>query len=451
MIVGSGLMVPCLVSTLQSLNFDISVLGNVQSELDSLSHTFNIPTFPADVTSPNLLLPMIENKSVVISMVPPRFHHYVLQACIEAKVNLVTPSYVSQDMLALESAAKEAGIVVINENGLDPGIDHMSVVVKLQKIREMNGRLIEFQSSCGAFPAPEDCSNKLCYKLAWAPYGALLAAIRPARYLQDNEMIEIEGKDLMNSAKPYDLEFPIPLVHYPNGDSSIYPEKYGITDTSTVIRSTLRPRNYPIICSALATLGIYNEAPQTFPSELTWKALTSELAGETISELTEIPENIEADLAKRLAGKFSYQNTPDISLILSAFVELGLFSDTNVNGKSIFDAYVNLVSKSLEYKSGERDCVIMEHKFLVGFNDKSVRYRSRIIEYGVPNGGTSAVSRLVSVPTALAADWICKNKHAPGFMYPVELNYCQDILNTLEHSFNVRFEEEEETVEVSSN
>ena len=88
----------------------------------------------------------------------------------------------------------------------------------------------------------------------------------------------------------------------------------------------------------------------------------------------------------------------------------------------------------------------MEHKFLVEFNDKRVRYRSKLIEYGVPNGGTSAISRLVSVPTALATDWVVKNKHDSGFMYPMEIQFCNDILKRLETEYNVVFEETEEEI-----
>ena len=88
----------------------------------------------------------------------------------------------------------------------------------------------------------------------------------------------------------------------------------------------------------------------------------------------------------------------------------------------------------------------MEHKYLVDYEDRSVGYRSRIIEYGVPNGGVSAISRLVSVPAALAADWLCNNPHSPGFMYPMESQFCSDVFDKLEKEYNLKFEEFEEII-----
>lgn len=442
-VVGSGLMVPSLLSTLIPLGYQVKVAGNVESELAALKSSFNISTVPVDVTDQSSLTSIIQGSKVVITMVPPRFHHYVLQACITCKINLVTPSYVSNEMLSLESAAKEAGIVVLNENGLDPGIDHMSVVVKLEEIRKLGARVLEFQSSCGAFPAPEACTNKLCYKLAWAPYGALLAVTRPAKYLKAGEVLEIPGVDLMKHAENYNLQFPLPLMHYPNGDSLNYPAKYGLEEAGTVVRSTLRYQNTPLISKALCALGIYNEAPRGF-NNLAWSELISSLSGDELSEVG-LPAGYDSDLFKKVAKKIS--DNENIPMIFEAFNELGLFSDKIVQGKSIFDAFVNLVHTSLEYLPGERDCVVMEHKFLVQFESGEKKLiRSRLVEYGVPNGGTSAISRLVSIPTALAADWICNNFHEPGFMYPMEEKFSKDVLRRLENEFSVKFVEDVESV-----
>lgn len=436
-------MVPSLLSTLIPMGYQIKVCGNVESELKLLQSSFPITTESVDVTNLSSLTTSIQGAIVVITMVPPRFHHYVLKACISCKINLVTPSYASQDMLSLEQAAQEAGIVVLNENGLDPGIDHMSVVAKLDSIRRLGGKVIEFQSSCGAFPAPEACTNKLCYKLAWAPYGALLAAIRPARYLKDGQTVQIAGLDLMSQASDYDLDFPLKVMHYPNGDSTVYPTMYGIQEAKTVMRSTLRYSNTPIICKALCALGIYSEASEDFPAELKWVELTERLSGELIDEslqLASFPDLVHKKVAKRV-------NDPNnVQLVLEALHELGLFSDKPVAGRSVFDAYVNLVQDGLAYKPGERDCVVMEHRFLVQLEGSLVLYKSRLVDYGVPNGGTSAVSRLVSVPTALAADWICTHSHKAGFMFPMEEQFARDVLSRLEQEFNVKFVEEEEVI-----
>lgn len=441
MIVGSGLMVPCLVSTLKSLGYAISIAGNIESELNSLSSTYGVQTYIADATSPGSLSALLDGISVVVSMVPAKFHHFVLKACIERKINLVTPSYVSAEMYELEQQTIDAGIVVINEVGLDPGIDHMSVMHKILQIRALGGKILDFQSSCGAFPAPLACTNLLNYKLAWAPYGALFAAVRPAKFLSDGNMVEIPPFELMNSALPYDLPSSIPLVYYPNGDSSKYTEKYEIQEAKTVVRCSLRYENYTFICAGLVKLGIYDESPREFAGTTTWKALTSQLVGAEVECVLSDEEVIE-----KVTQKLKGLPESSMSLVISALKELGLLSETIVKGRSIFDAYVNLVQKSLEYSPGEEDCVIMEHKYLVQYNDKQVRYRSLLVEHGVPNGGVSAISRLVSIPAALAMDWICNNSHSSGFMFPMEEKFCSDILQRLECDYNVKFQESEEIV-----
>ena len=264
MIVGSGLMVPCLISTLINLGYKVSVSGNVESELVQLSTTFQIPTHKVDVTNSQELTSILMGYSIVVSMVPAIFHHHVLKACIFHRINIVTPSYVSENMQAYEQEAIDAGIVVLNEIGLDPGIDHMSVIQKLKQIRALGGKVREFYSSCGAFPAPEACTNLFSYKLAWAPYGALLAAVRPSKFFMDGELVDLNGEQLMDFAKPYDLVFDIPLSYYPNGDSCKYREKYNLEEAKTIMRCSLRYENYPIICKGLSILGIYNENPQEF-------------------------------------------------------------------------------------------------------------------------------------------------------------------------------------------
>ena len=447
MVVGSGLMVPCLISTLQSLGYTVLLCGNIESEVSSLASSFGVQTFIIDATIPSNLIPLLTGISVVVSMVPAKFHHFVLKACIHCKVHLVTPSYVSPEMSELEQEAIAAGIVVVNEVGLDPGIDHMSVVHKLQEIRSLGGKIKEFQSSCGAFPAPEACTNIFGYKLAWAPYGALLAAVRPAKILHNGEIVEIPGRELMNHAKSYDLASEIPLSYYPNGDSTPYPLKYGIPEATHVMRCSLRYQNYPIVCRGLNAIGIYDETPRNFGETTTWVQLLSEIVETSPERPVEgVSVAIDPSLLRKIAGKLEGFSEDLVVKIIEAISELGLLSETQVRGRSVFDAFVNLVQRALEYQPGERDCVIMEHKYLVEYSDRQVRYRSLLVEYGVPNGGTSAISRLVSVPTALATDWVCRNPHQPGFMLPMEPQFCRDVLSKLEHDYRVKFQESEEVV-----
>lgn len=330
LILGSGLMVPCLIQNLLSYGFRISVAGNIQDELIKISNKFQVTTYTADVTQTSEVSALLDNIDIVVSMVPAKFHHFVVKACIEKHKNVVTASYVSPEVKALEQEIKDAGIVVLNEMGLDPGIDHMSVMRKIREIEHAGGQILSFQSSCGGLPAPNASNNILQYKISWAPYGALMAVLRPAKYLENGQVYEIEPRNLMTSAQLYDLNYDLPLYYYPNGDSTNYINKYGLHHAHTVKRCTIRYKNYPIICKGLIILGIYNEDPWTFGENFTWRELISHLAGETRGDdnlIGKVAEELQ-EICVKIVGKLSSLPAEEINLILDALIELGMLENT---------------------------------------------------------------------------------------------------------------------------
>lgn len=446
LILGSGLMVPCLIQNLLTHNFHISVAGTIPEELDRISQKFLVSTYNVDVTQTDQVASLLDPFDIVISMVPAKFHHFVVKACILKHKNLVTASYVSPDVKALDQDIKDAGIVVLNEMGLDPGIDHMSVMRKIREIEHAGGKIVSFQSSCGGLPAANACNNILQYKISWAPYGALMAVLRPAKYLENNVLHETLPQNLMSSAQDYDLAYDLPLYYYPNGDSSNYIDKYGLKDAHTIKRCTLRYRNYPIICKGFIAIGIYNENSFDFSGDLTWRDLIRQLSGDLSGDIEGfegIQEEIR-EIAVKVAGKLSHLQSFEVKLVIQALIELGMLDETPIkNANSIFDAFVHLIQEKCKYADGEQDVIVMEHKYLVEYPDKKVLYRSKLIEYGIVSE-LSCMSRLVSLPVALGAHWLVTHAHSPGLMYPMEEGFSEEILSRLETEYNVKFEESEE-------
>ncbi|CAG9311574.1 unnamed protein product [Blepharisma stoltei] len=448
LVFGSGLMVPCLVQNLLSRNFTVSVGGNIQEELARIAQKFQIPTLTVDVTNIEQVASLLDEVDMVISMVPAKFHHFVVKACIQKRKNMVTASYVSPEVKALEQEIIDAGIVVLNEMGLDPGIDHMSVMRKVREIQHAGGQIVFFQSSCGGLPAPEACNNILQYKISWAPYGALMAVLRPAKYLENNQVIEIQPQNLMSTAQPLDLEYDLPLVYYPNGNSINYVDLYGLHNAHTVKRCTIRYRNYPTICKGFVVLGIYNDDSFDFGENLTWRDLISHLAGDVNGDenlLGQIPDEMKP-VAVKVAGKLNSFAADEVKLIIEALVKLDMLSTAPIrNAKSIFDAFVQLMQEKCKYEPGEEDLVIMEHRYIAQYSDRKVLYKSKLIERGVVSE-LSCMSRLVSLPASLGAFWLATHQHAPGLMYPMEEGFSEEILSSLERDFNVKFEETEEII-----
>ena len=201
----------------------------------------------------------IAQADLVISMLPAFMHVDVAKAAIEAGVNVITPSYVSPEMKALDGAARDAGVLVLNELGLDPGIDHMSAMQVIDEIRSEGGRMLGFQSYCGGLVAPDSDDNPWHYKLSWNPRNVVLAGqggtatfldqgrvrvVPPHRTFQTLTSIEVDGR-------PYD--------GYPNRDSLGYRELYGLSEVETLVRGTLRSAGFCQSWDVLVQLGMVRD------------------------------------------------------------------------------------------------------------------------------------------------------------------------------------------------
>src|ERR1700761_7103281 len=177
---------------------------------------------------------------LAISLIPYTFHATVIKSAIRSKKNVVTTSYVSPAMLELEEEAKKAGITVMNEIGLDPGIDHLYAIKTIDEVHKAGGKITSFLSYCGGLPAAEDSDNPLGYKFSWSSRGVLLALRNAGKWWQDGKGGGGAGKDLMGTAKPYFIYPGYAFVAYPNRDSTTYKERYSIPEAQTVVRGTLR-------------------------------------------------------------------------------------------------------------------------------------------------------------------------------------------------------------------
>lgn len=183
---------------------------------------------------------LVKDSDVVISLLPATMHIPIAQAAIANKRHLVTASYVSKDMRDLHDEAMKAGVVLMNEVGLDPGIDHMLIMKAVDSIHSRGGFVEELVSLCGGLPDPVAADNPLRYKFSWSPRGVLNASGNSARHLLNGVIENIAGKDLLKSAKPSSRFPTMRLEAYPNRDSLEYREFYNIPQVKTLCRGTLR-------------------------------------------------------------------------------------------------------------------------------------------------------------------------------------------------------------------
>ncbi|KAI6180621.1 Alanine dehydrogenase PNT and Saccharopine dehydrogenase domain containing protein [Aphelenchoides besseyi] len=318
----------------------------------------NINSLVLDVLKePDVIDDLVQKHDLVISLLPFTFHPSIAKLCIKHRTNMVTSSYISPELQALNEEAQAAKITIMNEAGLDPGIDHMLAMECIDRVHEMGGKISSFVSFCGGLPAPEVSSNALRYKFSWSPKGMLLALMNPARYLQNGEVIEVAGDGaVLDDLHPIDFMPGFNLIGYANRDSTKYAEIYGIEkECQTLIRGTLRYKGFVEAIKGLKSAGLLSSEKRDFLSpmngpDLTWKQLMARLHAHD----TDIPTGE----LRRLIGARLETNSKG----LRALDELGLFSDCIPDRRlTPLDTLVPHLAKALAYAPGERDLVVLNH------------------------------------------------------------------------------------------
>jgi len=381
-----------------------------------------------DVDDEAALEALIAKHDLSISLLPYVHHPLVARLCVKHKKQMVTTSYVKDAMRALDGAARDAGVILLNEIGVDPGIDHMSAMQVIHRIRDEGGTLVSFTSNTGGLPAPEANTNPMGYKFSWAPRGVVLAGKNPARFLKDGEIVDVPGPQLFAHHGPCAIAGFGELEVYPNRDSLPYIESYGIPSVESMFRGTLR---YPGWCNtlkAIVDLGILDETERTNLVGLTFGQWTGRLLGMT-GKATAL------DLARRLGRSADAKPVTDL-------VWLGLVSDDPLpkEATTYLDVLAQRMLSKMQYVPGERDMLVMQHEFVVRYADRTEKILSTMVDYGIPNGDTS-MSRLVGLPAAIAARMILQGEiDLPGVQVPMVPAIYEPVLEELA-TLGVRFTE----------
>ncbi len=366
---------------------------------------------------------MIQDHDVVISMLPHGFHTQVARIALEHRKPLVTTSYVSPEMKALDQEARQRGVLLLNEIGLDPGIDHMSAMRTIDRYRARGARILSFESHCGALPAPEANDNPWGYKFAWSPKGVLQASTRAARFLRQGRVYEVRGVEIFDHVETHTLEEVGTVEVYPNRDSLQYRDLYDIPEVHTLFRGTVRWPGWAESMAALAHLGYLTEAETVDPRGLTYAGFLRRKLGIGPSE----------DLRRALARRLG---VPEDAPVLERFAWLGLLDEVPVprDARTPLDLLLHLMLQKLQYREGERDMVILQDIVEAEFPDgRRERHTSVLLDFGVV-GKETAVARTVSLPAAIAARLLLEGRiHLTGVWIPTHPEIYEPVLQELQN------------------
>jgi saccharopine dehydrogenase-like NADP-dependent oxidoreductase len=420
LILGAGLVVKPIVEYLLENGFRLMIASPMKERADEMIKGNPLgSSLDWSMDDPATLEKLVAEYDITVSLLPYKYHADVATACLRHGKSLVTTSYVQKEMQALDKAAKNAGVIFLNEIGLDPGIDHMSAMRIIDHIHNKGGEVEEFYSLCGALPAPEAADNPMKYKFSWSPKGVILASRNSALYLKKGKKVFIEPADLFKDRFTYNFPGIGDLDVYPNRDSISYIDIYGIPETKTMYRGTFRYKGWCEVLDAMKSLNMLDDTVKDYQG----KSYAEFLAERGGTEVNDLKKNI----ALRLGIA---EGSPPIE----SLDYLGFFSDEKLQyyETTPFEITSDRMIKKMLLSDDERDMVILQHIFLACYPDKKREViKSSMLDFGSPSTNTS-IARTVALPAAIAVKMILEKKiDLKGVYRPVVPQIYNPVLNEL--------------------
>lgn len=433
LMLGAGFVTRPTLDILSEAGIPVTVACRTLESAKSLSAGVkNATPISLDVTNDQALDAEVAKHDLVISLIPYTFHATVIKSAIRQKKHVVTTSYVSPAMMELDQQCKDAGITVMNEIGLDPGLDHLYAVKTIDEVHKEGGKILSFLSYCGGLPAPEASDNPLGYKFSWSPRGVLLALRNAAKYWKDGKVVEVAGPELMATAKPYFIYPGYAFVAYPNRDSTPYKERYNIPEAETIIRGTLRYQGFPEFIKTLVDIGFLEDSERDILKQaVSWKEATQAILGVSTSS--------QADLEASLLSKASFASAEEKQRILGGLRWIGIFSDEKIIPRgNPLDTLCATLEKKMQFEENERDLVMLQHRFEIENKDGSRETRtSTLCEYGEPKG-YSAMAKTVGVPCAVAVQQVLNGTLSEkGVLAPMTPQINDPLMKELKEKYGI--------------
>lgn len=394
----------------------------------------NANAIPLDVFDKNSRSEAIESADIVVSMLPARFHIEVAKDCIAFGKHMVTASYVSEQMQALNTAAKNKGLVFMNEIGVDPGIDHMSAMQVIDRIRDKGGKMVLFESFTGGLVAPESDNNLWNYKFTWNPRNVVTAGQGgAAKFLQEGTYKYIPYNRLFRRTEFLEIEGFGRFEAYANRDSLKYQDDYKLNDIRTLYRGTMRRVGFSRAWNMFVNLGMTDDEYTIDDSEnMSYRDFVNSFLPYSPTDSVEL--------------KFRHALKIDQDDIMwDKLEELDIFNSTKmVELKKATPAQIlqKILMDSWTLSEDDRDMIVMYHKFGYELKGKHYQIDATMVTLGEDQTYT-AMAKTVGLPVAIATLSILNEKiTTPGVQIPLSKEVYEPILKELE-DYNILFKEKE--------
>ncbi|MEL7119245.1 MAG: saccharopine dehydrogenase C-terminal domain-containing protein [Bacteroidota bacterium] len=386
-----------------------------------------------DVTKVNDRKDLIVRAALVISLLPAHLHLEVAHDCIRLNKHLITASYVSKELYRLGDEARDRELIFMGEMGLDPGVDHMSAMRHLNNIRERGGKVLKFKSHTGGLIAPESDDNPWHYKFTWNPRNVVLAGQGTAQYLDSGKLKFIPYSRLFGEYEMIKIPGFGPLEAYPNRDSLLYSDIYGLKDVPTILRSTLRHVGFCDAWNALIKIGLTDGS---FPI-----LKSGDISYHELMDGYTRPLNTSGSVKDRIALLL---NEEPNSEVMHKLEWLGLFRKKKINLPNATPALIleHLLKEKWALQEDDIDMVIMHHEFEYELEGKTKHLTSTLVMRG-ENSQETAMAKLVGIPLGICAKLLMQGKiSSKGVQIPVMKEVYEPVLNELEADYGVVFQDQ---------
>lgn len=388
-------------------------------------------SFHFDVTNAEQLENEVKKANLIISLLPARLHYLVAQICVRNKVDMVTASYVSKEIRKMDKEAKANGVLLLNEIGVDPGIDHMSAMQVINRIKENGDTLISFESATGGLVAPNFDTNPWKYKFTWAPRNVVLAGQGGARFYHNGKFKYIPYHKLFVRTENIEIPGYGQFEVYANRDSLNYREAYGLSDLLTMFRGTIRRPGFCEAWNLLVQLGATDDSYVMDDSaNMSYRDFTNSFLAYNIID------PVESKIAK-------YLGIEEKSELMKKLEWLGLFDEKikiGISGLTPAQCLQHILEQKWQLDPGDKDMIVMEHQFDYLHIGSHRKLYSTMVVIGEDQVHT-AMAITVGLPVAIAAKLVLQGAiKLKGVQIPVSKEIYEPVMQEL-GEFGIRFEE----------
>ena len=430
LIIGAGRSASSLIkylldkSTDENLHIVVADV-NLDSAKSKINNHSNATAIALDIFKEDERKSAIKKADIVVSMLPARMHLEVAKDCLLFEKNMVTASYVSKEMQELDADVKEKGLTFLNEIGVDPGVDHMSAMQVIDRIRDNGAKILLFESFTGGLVAPESDDNLWNYKFTWNPRNVVVSGQGgAAKFIQEHKYKYIPYQKLFRRTEFLNIDGYGKFEAYANRDSLKYRSIYGLDEIPTLYRGTIRRVGFSRAWNIFVQLGMTDDSYVMEDSEnMSYR--------EFINSFLAYHPTDSVELKLRHYLKIDQDDN-----VWAKLLELNLFDKNKIVGlKDATPAQIlqKILMDSWTLKEDDKDMIVMQHKFGYLCKGEKKQIESQLVVLGDDQTYT-AMAKTVGLPVAIATLKILnKEIKTKGVIIPINKDVYQPILKELEN------------------